>query len=234
MKLALLPGPVLQLTCTYPDEEPEIMDVTAQAHAYLYRIVDISPDIKLSDLLGLLNVCPTLIEIYGYCNAEGLAEAARLGPQTPSPDASTLEYLELYRLWDYDGDRNTYMGPGFIEVSGVGPYSEQDMEEFQALGAEPPYGEKHWCVSLTPVRTMLDLPVRMDPQIGWIGAPNKHPRTVYCHDFLLGDVLHGLLRNLSWFGDEDQQQNMIETLIEANAGLWTPLDLDALLKSCPD
>lgn len=232
LKLTLLPGPVLQLIRPEHCEEPEITDVTAQAYAHLYRALVIAPDVRLSDVLGLLHACPTLIDIYSNCNAQGIADAASLGPQQQSSlEGTVLEYLELCRIWDYDASIRTYSGLGFLDLSGVGPYSEDDLQELKELGAKPPCSKKRWCVGLTPVRDLLDLPMRLGYQIGWLSPSRKSrakPRAIYCSEFLLGEVLNGLLSQLSWFGDADQQQDMIEMLEQAQSGPWTPLDLDAL------
>lgn len=230
LKLVLLPGPVLQLTRLVYDEEPEITDVTAKAHAYLYRELVIAPDVSLSDVLGLLHACPTLIDIYSDCCAQALADEASLGPLQSDPNEAFLECLELRRCWDYDTSTRSYSGLGFVNLLGLGPFREEDLKELKALGAERPQGLQQWCVSLTPVRDLLALPVRLNYQIGqfiFCSKVRTKPKALYCSEFLLGEVLHGLLSKLSWFGDPEQQQDMSDILEQAQSDPdgWTPLSL---------
>lgn len=226
MRLQLLPGPRLQVIHEGYDDESEVTDVTACAVAYLYRPLEIDPGVRLSDCLGLLDACPTLVDVYQLNHAQAFADEARLGPLEPEAGATQLDYLELRRAWYYDTPTRSYSGLGYLSVNGVGPAPDAEPRP----DADLPRGLQRWDVSLTPVRELLSLPVRLNQRIA-ISISGQRLRkaksgAVYGHEILLGEVLRGILYELSWFGGPGQQQIMLEQLqeIDCDEDGWQTLE----------
>jgi hypothetical protein len=182
-------------------------EVTDQAIAYLFEPVTLHPDLTLGDIFRVFDVCPALHEVFRREWSVDLCDEARKGPvprsrgDNPADDAG-IEYLELYWSWRLDTGSNTYYSMHDLDLHGVGPVLEFD---------DATYGYKagsriNWAVSLTPVRELLTLPVRLRETV--TVAEDDIDARAYsetiasgnCAEVLLGQVIQGLLWELSFHG----------------------------------
>ena len=235
MLLQLLPGPVLQATRSSDADTDDdvdtdvsiITDVTADAVAYLYQHVEVASGVRLSDWLGLLDACPALMDVYRLNYAQAFAEEARLGPLVTDADKRDDRYLEGRRSWDYDTCTRHYSGVDALLLCSVAPIED----DYQCMPPpDLPRGLQRYGVSMTPVRNLLHLPVRLNTQIGlWDSSRTQRkakPRAMYCQEFLLGDVLRAILYELSWFGPPGEGEAMSEHFakLHNDPSKWTVFD----------
>ena len=228
MHLQLLPGPVLQAIRSSDAAVPTITDVTADAVAYLYQHVEVASGVRLSDWLGLLDTCPALLDVYRLNHAQAFAEEARLGPLVTEADNLRGDhYLEVRRRWEYDTSWHRYSGMDALLLCAVAPIEDEGQ---YTPATDLPRGLQRWGVSMTPLRNVLHLPVRLNSRIGLWESGRKQrkakPRAVYCQEFRLGDVLRAILYELSWFGPPGEGEAMSEQFAQLHndESKWTKFD----------
>lgn len=72
----------------------------------------------------------------------------------------------------------------------------------------------------SPVRPMLDLPVRLDTKVRVFESDTYSCRSsqqislVHSRDLSLGDVLQAMLWEMTWFGSPDDTEEVIEEMVE--------------------
>lgn len=217
--LKLMPGPTLTLRA-YPLPEP--MDVTARAVEYLFDTVEVDPAVTLGDIFRLLEANPALKHVFKRDYAEQLAAEALKGPLPDDDDIQDrLEYLELDEQWRLNTAENAYDPTHRLNVSGIG---------FKLLEDAPDYGVKaggrvRFSLTCTSIRKLLDLPVRINQSVPVIEADVY--ANAYCKELSranhtgvsLGQVLHGLLFELSFHGGPEEQEEFTASLKEQMAEL---------------
>jgi hypothetical protein len=210
----LKPGPVLiaQRWIREGDEDTsERVDVSDRAHQFLFETIEMAPDVTLGDLLGLLRRDPVLRQVFQRDWSEELYAEAQKGPLEPSsPDAALqerIEWLELYQQWSFDSSRQTYLPTQRLQLHGIGAELKEDA---------PAYGRKKgeritWSISLTPVRELLTLPIRVNPEVviteddldsrsyGLEVSRVRHP------DVTLGQIIDGVMYDLGFHGGPAEQ-----------------------------
>jgi hypothetical protein len=193
-------------------DAPAARDVATQAMAFLFEPVALHPDLRLDDLFKLLDACPVLKDVFRRSWAAELCDEARKGPLALSlgsdpVETAGVEYLELYWSWKLDTSSNTYQSVNRLDLHGIGPVLAIDA---------PAHGVKagdriKWALSLTPVRELLALPLRLNEEVtlteddldakgyGDIVATGR------CSEILLGQVIQAVLEELSFHGGPQDQ-----------------------------
>jgi len=200
-------------------DHPVARNVAEQAIAYLYEPVTLHPDLTLGDVFKLLEACPSLQEIFRRTWAVQLCEEARKGPLPQSrgsdpAEVAGIEYLELYWSWALDTSSQTYRSVHGLNLHGIGHVLAVDV---------PTYGVKageriKWSVSLTPVRELLDLPLRLREELTIteddIDAKGYADviASARCSEVLLGQVIQGVLDELAFHGGPEAQAEFKEEL----------------------
>ncbi len=221
--LTLHPGPQLTTIRSQEDAEgrrrPVKVDVTSRAHEFLFDTVTVAEGVTLADIFGLLNACPELVGIYRrHFSKELLAHANKgLSPKyVPGYDPEGIEYLELYQVWNFNTATKTYQPVGRLSFHGIG----FELREDRDMGG---YVEKagsrvQWGVSLSDIRELLSLPIRIRQDIPVCEddfsakAWGKTLDTVRVEAVTLGEVLHGVLWELSFHGAPSEQEEFREQL----------------------
>lgn len=139
--------------------EPGPFDVTDKAISHLFDLIWIAPAAKLSDLLGLFDTCTELLAVYRKRFIDELMIEARKGP---IEQEGNLDLLELCFLDDLAWLR------AFGRLNG----------ELVEIG-----------VSLTPVRKLLSLPLRLAADC----------------EMTLGEAVLGALNELTFYGGPNEQ-----------------------------
>ena len=210
----LRPGPVLSAQRWVrdgDDDKMERVDVSDRAHEYLFETIELDSQMTLGDVFALLTKAPLLQQIFRRYWSEELCAEAQKGPLPPvSPDSALnerIEYLELYQQWAFDSGRKTYLPTQRLQLHGLGAELEDD---------SPAYGRKKgeriaWSVSLTPVRELLTLPVRVNPEVV-ITEDDVDSRAygleisrVLHPDVTLGQIIDGVLYELGFHGGPTEQ-----------------------------
>lgn len=224
--LILGPGPALIWRDIHrqDSDQPVDADVAGRAIEFLYEPVTLDPRLTLSDVFRLLDACPPLQQVFRRDFSVELCAEARKGPLPQSrgsdpEEVAGIEYLELYWSWALDTASKTYSSVHRLDLHGVGHVLETDA---------PTYGVKageriNWSVSLTPVRELLDLPLRFRDQFSITeddidaSAYGNTITTAKCPDVLLGQVIHSVLYELSFHGGPEQQAEFHDELMARKA-----------------
>jgi len=205
-------GTLIRRGFDHDADAPVTRDVAEYALAYLFEPVDPHPELKLGDILKLFDACPQLHTVFRKNWSVQLCNEARKGPLPPqknghSADDADIEYLELYWSWTLDTHSKTYGSVHRLYLHGVGPVLQADDE---VCGCKA--GNRiNWSVSLTPVRELLGLPLRLRAELTIteddLDAKNygKAIGTGRCQEVLLGQLIQGILDELCFHGSPEEQ-----------------------------
>lgn len=176
--LELHPGPrLVYMPLCQPDPGP--YDVTEESISHLFDLIWIAPSAKLSDLLGLFETSPELLAVYRRRFAMELMEEVRKGPLDGVGD---LELLELF------------FQDNLAWLRAFGPILEDGAPDLRRKAGERiEYG-----VSLTPVRKLLSLPLRVAADC----------------QMTLGEAILGALNELTFYGGPAEQAQIAAKEIE--------------------
>ena len=241
--LILRPGPRLVMRAFRPepddtDSRLNEVDVTGRAHELLFELIAVHAETTLADIFRLMEASPLLQKFYRRDFAEELCAEARKGAIEPSarepagpsqgrtpecaarrfPDQRAahegIEFLELYQQWGLDTSTNEYSGMQRLQLHGIGHELAEDLPEERRKKGE----RIEWSVSLTPLRELLELPVRVKAEVriteedATAKAYMNEIRRARNADVTLGQVIHGLLWELSFHGGPQEQREVSEDL----------------------
>ena len=221
--LILRPGPQLVMRAIRPppdatDSRPRADDVTGRAHEFLFELITIHAETTLADNFRLMEASPLLQKLYFRDFAEELCMEARKGATKPSVSERAahegIEFLELYPDWGLDTSTNEYSGMQRLHLHGIGHELAEDLPEERRKKGE----RIEWSVSLTPLRELLSLPFRVKEEVriseedATAKAYMSEIRRARCAEVTLGQVIHGLLWELSFHGGPQEQLEVSEDL----------------------
>lgn len=208
-------------------EEFVATDVTDRAAQFLMDPVRFEGALFLRDVFALLRANPLLLEIFARDFAADylkVAEDRELEPYTGEYSPEGFEYLELYQSWEKDSLTGELTGLHRLEFHGVGFVLREDIMDGDWLvhekGSRIPYA-----LDYMPVQQLLNLPLRYNPDItigqglpGMGGAGGKVDK-VRCSEPTLGQVIHGVLWELSFNGGPEATQAAAERLRAAKTAV---------------
>lgn len=216
-ELRLLPGPRL-LWQTYPMKTAE--DVTDRAHEFLFETVTLDPAVTLADVMQLLIGNPVLRAVFRRDWADEICVEAAKGPlvddEAEKDPVERIEYLELYSQWHLDSRAQRYDPVHRLHLHGIGPELEVDAPDYGVKKG----GRIQWGVSCSSLRKLLPLPVRVRPTVSVREADldakayGREVGTAQLDGVALGQVLHGLLWELSFHGGPQETQEFNDSLKE--------------------
>ncbi len=221
--LILRPGPRLVMRSLRPESDDtssrlKDVDVTGLAHELLFELITVHAETTLADIFRLMEASPLLQNFYRRDFAEELCAQARKGAAEPparNPASHEgIEFLELYQEWALDTSTNEYSGMQRLHLHGIGHELAEDRPEERRKKGE----RIEWSVSLTPLRELLSLPVRVYAQVriteedATAKAYMSEIRRARNTDVTLGQVIHGLLWELSFHGGPQEQRGVSEEL----------------------
>lgn len=205
-------------------KRPVARDVAEHAEAFLFEPVSLHPDLTLGDVFKLLDKCLTLQQVFRRSWAVQLCEEARKGPLPQRRDGDPvevagIEYLELFWSWALDTSSNTYRSVHGLDLHGVGRALMVDAPTYQAKAGD----RIKWSVSLTPVRELLELPLRLRDELT-ITEDDIDAKAYSdvvaggrCTEVLLGQVIGGVLGEIGFHGGPDEQLEFKEELDRRSA-----------------
>ena len=223
--IKLFPGPRLERHEWVYDEaraagEWKSEVVTDRAHEFLFRGVEVAPDVTLADIFALVAPNPVLMAVYRQEFVEELCTEYQKGPVAPTGEGwEKLEHLELYQVWALDTAAKSYQGPGRFSLHGVGVVQPADIVEYGTVMHKK--DERiQWGVSMTPLRQMLHLPVRVNTEVRVceddVDSCNygKTILTAANPHITLGSFIKETLWELSFHGGPDESATLREDLME--------------------
>lgn len=221
--LTLKPGAELTGTFEGEDGKPVSRDVSTRAIEFLFEPVTLAAGVTLADIFALLANNPLLVQVYRRDFVAELLAHALKGPlKTDNPfDPEGIEYLELYQIVELDTATKLISGNERLGFHGMGFEQRDDVD---MGGYIQPKGSRiQWGISLTDVRELLHLPVRVNREVticeGDLDAKRWGEKldSVHLESVTLGQVLHGILWELSFHGGPSEQTDVRDDLVERKA-----------------
>lgn len=221
--LILRPGPQLVMRAFRPEPDDtgrrlNEVDVTGRAHELLFELITVHAETTLADIFRLMEASPLLQKFYRRDFAEELCAEARKGAAEPPARERAahegIEFLELYQQWGLDTSTNEYSGMQRLHLHGIGHELAEDLPEERRKKGE----RIEWSVSLTPLRELLALPVRVKAEVriteedATAKAYMSEIRRARCNGVTLGQLIHGLLWELSFHGGPREQREVSDDL----------------------
>lgn len=221
--LILRPGPQLVMRAFRPEPDDtgrrlNEVDVTGRAHELLFELITVHAETTLADIFRLMEASPLLQKFYRRDFAEELCAEARKGAAEPPARERAahegIEFLELYQQWGLDTSTNEYSGMQRLHLHGIGHELAEDLPEERRKKGE----RIEWSVSLTPLRELLALPVRVKAEVriteedATAKAYMSEIRRARCNGVTLGQLIHGLLWELSFHGGPQEQREVSDDL----------------------
>ncbi len=225
--------PGAKLMRTFKDSEtgkPVRVDVAATAHQFLFETVELKDGVTLADVFALLELDPLLLQVYRRDFSEDLMAHARKGPlktaATYGPEE--LEALELYQVVELDSVAKRLDGGSMLQFHGLGFELREDTDMGGYI--QPKGSRVHWGIALTDVRELLHLPLKVNSEVvvteGCYDAKGYGQELGRLHreSVTLGQVLHGVLWELSFHGGPVEQGAVREDLAALSAKVTEALD----------
>ncbi|QCP47891.1 hypothetical protein FAZ95_01050 [Trinickia violacea] len=227
-QLFLKPGGRLEYVRSVFNEDTEkaddvAIDVTESAASYLLEPIIFEGEIHVRDVFLLLGASPALLEVFARQHAIAYLDEARKGnarPYTGQYDPNGTEYLELFYDWQVACECGQLDGTHRLWLRGVGYELQEDIEE--SSGFKYKRGARiHWSVMFSPVADLLNLPLRVNPEVSVTQSDGGYERmnqALYRFNVTrptLAQVIQGLLWELSFGGDPEQTDEIVQDLLDA-------------------
>ena len=167
-------------------------------------------------MFRLIEASPLLKRVYRRVFVQELCAEASKGPADGEQQLRDqgIEYLELYAHLELDTHTQACSGTTRLNLHGVGPMLQQDHPDQHWRKGQ----RIEWNVSLTPLRALLALPVRVNHRVliteggGAAQAWGQEIGSAQVEEVTLGQVLDGLLWELSFHGGPAEQSGVLEDL----------------------
>ena len=197
-ELTLHPGGILHLV-RWGDEE--INDVSDVAFHYLSENIQFVDDVILKDVFLLIDKNLDMFSaIFGNWIEEYTALALSETEQELDRD---MDYLELYRVGEIDGEEFTMdFRPSF---HGVGVVKEDT--EYNKKGEVV-----QWGISFTPTNELAHLPVKLSDKLAIYNTKTKETFNYKCDDYSLFDIIQGIIWELSFYGSPEKTKDVLDGL----------------------
>jgi hypothetical protein len=196
-------------------------DVSDIAICYLYEPIEMGEDVRLGDLLSLLQKCPMLSEfVFRREWARELMDEvkdAEFKPYTGEYDPDGIEYLELYKHIEFNSKTREYSGFHRWDLHGIGFELREDQPE--------DYGHKkgervNWSLSFQSPIDLWKIPlkVRTDARVFESDLDSKQVfreiDAIKLERPTLGDLIQGVLWELGFHGPKESREKEMSTIKE--------------------
>lgn len=202
-KVWLAPGGKLFVNVWKNQKEIEI-DITDTSYSYLWWEADVKEGTTLKDILLLIK---GNLDIYEKLLGRHCVDIIEEGLKDKPQDSKiSLDYVQLARRIEVsdsfsEGDtRKGIYGILHPELYGVGPYEDNPEETF--------------ALELSPVNEFSNLPFKIIRSVSVLDYSSKEflKEKYGWSEISLGDVLHGIIYNLSFFGNPTERNDALEEI----------------------
>jgi hypothetical protein len=155
-------------------------DVTDDAPRYLLISCTLEEGVILKDIFQLLK---RHLEVYKLVMPRPVEEIVEEGLQPYTGEEIGLDYVELYWQIDYDQAEKDFSGNTLPDFHGI------------SLSAE--YG---FALDFIPANKIAGLPLKLCPKFTIYNATDRTSATYEGPKFSLGQILYGIIWELTWYG----------------------------------
>lgn len=223
-ELTLHHGP--KLIHQRPDRDDPALDVTDRTCEFLFAQIRLADDVTLLDILRLLDN-PVMRTVFRREYVNELLTEATLGPLNKDKlPYEKVEYIELNQLWHLDSAKSEFTSAGKFGVSGKGIVQQDEVVEHDIVLYKK--GERiNWSVSMTSVRELMHLPVRLNSTVQicendvYAKRYGDSLQIGVNHQISLGTLIQSLLWELSWHGTPEQRDVRKNDLLASKAEVDT-------------
>ncbi len=213
-------GKLVETKWVYDEDKDEgfyrEFDRTESATRYLFEPCELAADVTLEDIFLLLNSELTIFNlIFGNWCEEFVKEGLTKSPKPYEPeryDPEQIEYLEIYYTPEYDKSEHVNHFYGFLipNFHGVGVKLREDTEHYKK-------GDRiKWGINLSPVNTLIKIPVKLNKTFiiyedNLQSKPDEKPKVLGEFEnpqYTLGNLLHGIIWELSFYGPPEERDKV--------------------------
>lgn len=210
-------------------------DVTSHAHTYLFEPTDLHADVTLQDLFTLLEKNPVIQAMQqrnfiGTLMSEYMKTHA--GVCASAYGTESIEYLELYHVWEKNSATKEVTMASRPNFQGVGFELKENVEDAGSITWKK--GERRqWGVSFSPLHTLLPLPLRHNKTVTVFEGDRTSPscgkvlEKLVLESANLGTLIEGVLWELSFHGSEEDKQALVASSTFEAAQVQINFDFDA-------
>lgn len=195
-------------------------EVTNRAIAFLFEPIRFEGDIRLRDIFTLLQTDATFLSVFKRdWVAEYLTEMHKveIKPYTGIYDPDGMEYLELYQFWYKDSQLNQISGVDRLDLHGIGYLLTDDVKQGDYVMHKK--GSRiNWGITGSQLGDLLDLPLRFNETVTVCEESTNVDNygaaidTMVMQNPTLGQVIHGVLWELSFHGGPEETAEFNESL----------------------
>ncbi len=207
-RLVLHPGGDLFRTRWDDDNRGESgylgLNVTDQAAACLFEVIELTPEICLRDVFALVARVPFLKELLHHHRIDQLLdEVDKASKQLAEPTPQDFEFLELSWIWHITPETRAYSNMKSPYLHAVGFIQEQDvMGDDDSFLCRAGGRFDHPTPWSDPISSLLDLPLRLEKalwlaEVGSFGLHVKNVEMIGSCETTLGQMLEGLFSGLA-------------------------------------
>lgn len=186
-------------------------DVTDHAPRFLWRETRVTSDTTLNDVFLLLE---KHIEIFDVVIGNWCKDYVAEALSKSEPDNS-LDYVELY--WNFTVNEHW-------QDSNKTYFGGHEFPQFGAIGKDG----MNYAIEMTPTYKLKHLPLKLRPNVDLFdeGAyyrkkdyknPEKYRQGFDVISYTLGDILYGIIWELSFFGDPKNRDNEVQKMNDSIA-----------------
>ncbi len=181
------------------DRKMDAYDVTDRAPSFLFQECTVDDDVTLRDVFLILQRDVDLYDTIFQNWCKEIVTEAFENPAKPRDNdgPGQIDYVELCWNLDIDREENTLTFGGFPSFHGYGTWDD---------GTPGPWG-----VDFSPASTLLDYPLKLNDEIRVIDGAIQ---TYKGAQFTLGQILYGIIWELSFFGGPKEQREAMQSLEE--------------------
>ena len=213
IRLTLKPNALLEYLSgpNKKTEEAIALDVSSRAIEFLLCPMQIDDGVYLGDIFSLLKANPVLLQVFKSTYAPELMEEAfstKPMPYSSTYSADGMEYLELYQTWYRDSSKKEYTTQRPLDLHGIGFTLLADVivdgNVHHEKGARIP-----WSIAFLSPLALFNHPIQINKKITIIetdpdsGMEGEVLEEINHSSFTLGQVLEGILRELSFYGPKE-------------------------------
>lgn len=188
-------------------------DVTADSHRHLFDLARLEPGFTLGDLFRLIQANPALYPILGNWCEEIISSAQTQAPAESAPDSlsdpDAIEFLELYWMAELDEAQSSLDGLSRPQFHGLGFPLESPRDGF-------PVGDRiPWGLMGSEPGDLLGVPLILRPTMILCDASHRQPPLeIPARTFSLGDILNGVIWELSFLGSPEMRRAATQEILE--------------------